>query len=136
MSNLAEVILQTIVDNYSNLQFNVNCLADKVGKSPSFLREVVYTAYGMGVHELIETIRLEQAIKLLGTNGEIIDFTRIKAGYAYSKTFRAAFKKRLHLTPQECKHKLAQAENRRAQMECLVKALWENPDNAAVDFNR
>ena len=126
MSNLAEVILQTIVDNYSNLQFNVNCLADKVGKSPSFLREVVYTAYGMGVHELIETIRLEQAIKLLGANGEIIDFTRIKAGYAYAKTFRAAFKKRLNLTPQECKNLLACAENKGCQLERLLKTLWGN----------
>ena len=123
MSNLAEVILQTIASNYSNPQFNVNCLADKLGKSPSFLREVVYSAYGMGVHELIETIRLEQAIKWLGANGEIIDCTRIKAGYAYSKTFRAAFKKRLNLTPQECKHKLAQAEDKGVQMARLVKTL-------------
>lgn len=135
MSDLAEAVLQIIVDNYSNPQFNVNGLAEKLKKSPSFLREVVYTAYGMGVHELIETVRLEQAIKLLGANGEIIDFTRIKAGYAYSKTFRAAFKKRLNLTPQECKHKLTQAENKRSQMERLVKALWENPSKTAVHFN-
>jgi len=136
MSDLAEAALRIILNNYSNPQFNVNNLAEKMGKSTSFLREVVYAAYGMGLHELIETIRLEQAIKLLGANGEIIDLTRIKTGYAYSKTFRAAFKKRLNLTPQECKHKLAQAENKRSQMERLVKALWENAAKTAVDFNR
>lgn len=136
MSDLAEAVLRIILANHANPQFNVNCLSEKIGKSTSFLREVVYTAYGMGIHELIETIRLEQAIALLGANGDIIDLTRIKTGYAYSKTFRAAFKKRLNLTPQECKHKLAQAENKRSQTELFVKRLWENIATAAVDFNR
>jgi len=92
------------------------------------LREAVYTAYGMGVHELIETIRLEQAIALLGANGDVIERARLKAGYAYSKTFRAAFKKRLNLTPQECREALARAENKPAQIERLLMALWEDAD--------
>ncbi|MGH7497074.1 MAG: helix-turn-helix domain-containing protein [bacterium] len=126
MSNLADAVLQMILENYSNPQFNANWLAEKMGKSTSFLREVVYTAYGMGIHELIETIRLEQAIKLLSANGDLIDLARVKAGYTYSKTFRAAFKKRLKLTPLECKHMLVQAEDKQAQVEHFVKQLWSS----------
>jgi methylphosphotriester-DNA--protein-cysteine methyltransferase len=136
MSNLADAVLQMILENYSNPQFNVNCLAEKLGKSPSFLREVVYAAYGMGVHELIETVRLQQVIELLGANGDLIEQARIKTGYAYSKTFRTAFKKRLNLTPQECKDTLASAEDKPAQIEGLLQALWENTDKTTGDFNR
>jgi AraC-like DNA-binding protein len=126
MSNCwAEAALRIIVANYANPQFNVNHLAEMLGKSTSFLREVVYTAYGMGVHELIETVRLEQAIKLLSANGDIIDLIRVKTGYAYAKTFRTAFKRRLNLTPRECKDMLARAENN-LQTERLLEALWEN----------
>jgi len=136
MSDLAENLLQIIGDYYSDPQFNVNALAEKTGKSTSFLREVVYTAYGMGVHELIETVRLEQAIKLLEANNEVIDLTRLKTGYAYSKTFRVAFRKRLKLTPQACRALLAEAKNKRSQAEALAKALWENAAKTTVDFNR
>lgn len=136
MPDLADAVLQIILKNYSNPQFDVNCLAEKTGKSHSFLREVVHTHYGMGVHELIETIRLERAILLLGADCGLVDWARVKSGYAYSKTFRVAFKKRLRLTPLECKNMLSHPENRQSQISRLLQTLWESSDKAASDFNR
>jgi AraC-like DNA-binding protein len=90
----------------------------------------------MGLHELIETIRLERAILLLGADCGPIDCARAKSGYAYSKTFRVAFKKRLHLTPRECKDMLSRAENRQSQIERLLQILWKNTAKTAIDFSR
>jgi xylan 1,4-beta-xylosidase len=116
------------LDNYANPQFNANNLAEKMGNSTSFLRELVHANYGMGVHMLIETIRLEHAIKLLAADDDIIDLICHKAGYAYSKTFRTAFKNRLHLTPQECRDMIAGAENKQTEIERLLKVLWNGAD--------
>lgn len=58
-----DALLQSIVENCSDPQFNVSALAEKVGQSASYLREYAYTHYGMSVQLLIETIRLERAVE-------------------------------------------------------------------------
>jgi|GEM_PF-4041454 len=121
----ATAVLQIITAKYSNPQFNVDALAEKNGTSTSFLYEVVYARFGMTPQELIEAFRLEQAIHLLAANGEKIGHIRMKAGYAYTKTFRRAFKNRFNLTPQACRDRLAHAQDRQAEIKCLLDVLWK-----------
>ena len=90
-----EPILRAILQNYSDPQFNASALADLLSRSISYLYEKAYTHYGMSLHRLIETVRLEQAIRLLSTDGNKIEHVRRQVGYAYAKTFRRAFKNRL-----------------------------------------
>jgi AraC-like DNA-binding protein len=120
----ATTVLQIIAANYSNSQFNVDALAEKIEMSTSFLYEVVYARFGMTPQELIETFRLEQAIHLLARNGEKIGRIRMQSGYSYAKTFRRAFKKRLNLTPQECLERLRHAKDPQAEFNSLLAALW------------
>ncbi len=126
MSEQINKIVQIILENYTNPQFNVDYLACKLGISRSFLRELVYTNYGISVRRLIETIRLENAIKLLANQSEIIERIRVKTGYAYSKTFRTAFKKRLNYTPEELKNIFLNAVDKDTDVQNLIKILWNN----------
>ena len=86
-----EPILQTIQQNYHDPQFNATALGDMLQRSVSYLCEQAYSHYGMSLHQLIETVRLENAILLISTDGNKIERVRKQVGYAYTKTFRRAF---------------------------------------------
>lgn len=131
-----DVVLQTIVEHCADPQFNVTRLVEKVGICRSYLHELAYNRYGMSLQYLIETVRLEIAIKLIATDGEKIDLIRIKSGYYNSKTFRTAFKKRLNLTPQQCKEMILQANDGKLEIAELINELWKQPDKTTGDFNR
>ena len=121
-----ELILHTICQHYQDPQFNATALADMLERSLSYLCEQSYSHYGMSLHQLIETVRLEQAVELLAQDGYKIEHVRRQVGYAYAKTFRAAFKKRLHMTPNQCAAKIRYSDDAEAEMGHFVAILWEN----------
>lgn len=125
MPGKADPVLRIILENYSDPQFNVSALAEKTGRSASYLCEKSYSRYGMNIHQVIETVRLEQAIKLLATDDNKIDYIRIRVGYMYAKSFRRAFKKRLGLPPCECKERVLNAETKEHEVEYILEHLWK-----------
>ena len=120
-----DVLLQTIVAHCADPQFNVTALAEITGHSTSYLCEKSYSIYGMSTKQVIETVRLEQAIMLLATDDNKIDYVRMRAGYEYAKSFRRVFKKRLGLTPCECKEKILCAESKKSEIERLLRLIWK-----------
>lgn len=127
MSNLIDTIYQIIINEFSNPQLNVSYISEKMGISTSYIREQVYSYCSMSVQKLIETIRLENAIRLLSIdNSNILEQVRVNSGYLYSKTFREAFKRRLNLTPQEYKNKLFEIKDHDDMKKKYIKILWEN----------
>ncbi len=119
-------LLRTIEKYCIDLNFNVDGLAEKVGLSTRYLREQSYSYYGMSLHRLIETVRLQHAIKMLSSDETILSLIPPKVGYRYCKTFRQAFKKRFNLTPQECREKFLQAKDKSTEIESWLKVLWKN----------
>ncbi len=71
-----DVMLQTIVAHCADPQFNVTALAEITGHSTSCLCEKSYSIYGMSTKQTVETVRQEQAIKLLATDDNKIDYIR------------------------------------------------------------
>lgn len=126
MTCLINTIDSEILENYSNPVFDVSSLSKKIDKSPSFLREVTYKNLGIGTQYLIETIRLKNAIKCLSNNNEPIDIICLKSGYSYSKTFRSAFKKRIKMTPLECKKLIHNSKDIDLVMKKIIETLYEN----------
>ena len=123
MSKEIDSVFQVISENYTDPVFNIASLAGKLGISSSYLREVVYASYQMSPQSLLETFRLEHAIKSIAKDNEVIDTIRLKAGYAYTKSFRRAFKKRVGMTPKECKDKFAEAESKEIELSKLLTRL-------------
>lgn len=99
----AEEIMEIIQSRCAEYQFTVEVLAAEAGISPTYLRELVQISYQMSPHELIETVRLREAIKLMSENNctNLFKILR-KVGYLHVKTFREAFEKRIGMTPSEC----------------------------------
>ena len=130
-----EPILHTIRQHYQDPQFNATALADMLERSLSYLCEQSYTHYGMSLHQLIETVRLEQAVELLAQDGYKIEHVRRKVGYTYSKTFRTVFKKRLGMTPKQCATKIRYADDRESEIAHFVTILWEDCGKKTWDCN-
>ncbi|RMD96127.1 MAG: helix-turn-helix domain-containing protein [Calditrichaeota bacterium] len=101
-------------------------MADMLERSLSYLCEQCYSHYGMSLHQLIETVRLEQAVELLAQDGHKIEHVRRQVGYAYTKTFRRAFKNRLQLTPQQLRAQLADCGDCQQEIENILEHLWQN----------
>ena len=128
-----EPILHTIRQHYQDPQFNATALADMLERSLSYLCEQSYTHYGMSLHRLIETVRLEQAVELLAQDGYKIEHVRRQVGYAYTKTFRRAFKKRLGITPVAFQENLSNNNDVANEMvKVIINKLWN--DTIKIDL--
>jgi AraC-like DNA-binding protein len=100
-----EKIEKIIKKNISNCHFSVERLAEELGISESYLRDKIFQIYCICPKNLIESIKLKQAIFLLN-EGFNIQITAIKLGYTNTRTFRRVFKKWLDITPSECRELL------------------------------
>ena len=104
--------------------FDVNCLAEELKISESYLREKINMGYNCSLHHLIETIRLERAIILLCNKQKYIYSICLEVGYANLKTFREAFKKCMRMTPNEFKNIIRKSKDVQKEKEKLTQYLW------------
>ena len=91
--------------NISKQNFCVSEVADYFDVSVSYLYDFIAENYGTTLHKLIETYRLEKAIRLIS---EGVNFKNVckECGYYRIRTFRGAFKRRLGISPLEFKRML------------------------------
>ena len=118
-----EIVIQS---NFTNPTFGVNQLADKIGISISYLREITWNKYDMSPRLLIETIRLEAATNLMLMDH--LNFYQIckHTGFNHPKTFRRTFQRRLGLAPSECKKNLEIYKYPVNKIDHIKKILWCN----------
>ena len=125
-SNSERQLIDTAIrNNYEDINFNVSRLCYYLNTNPSSLREITIRNYGLLPKNLIENMRLEYSLHLLLFDLKIIEIAE-QAGYANSRSFRAAFKKRFHVTPVEFRKMLSKfTEDRRVNfvMNCK-RILW------------
>lgn len=100
MLNLKGKIKKYVEDNYSDPNFDVNKLANKLEVSRNHLYNRTQFELGCTPHEYIENFRLEKARKLL-LQWYNIAFVCKEIGYANKKTFHLAFKKKMNMSPGE-----------------------------------
>ena len=93
-------IIELIQQNYFDSNFDINKLAQKLGICRSYLNTRFQFDFGCSPHNYLESIRIENATKMLLEGKKIIDVCK-KNGYANKKTFHLAFKKRMKMTPKE-----------------------------------
>lgn len=124
-------IKECIKENYMDVNFCVKVLAQNLGISGSYLSDVVHNYWGMGPRKLIESVRLEEAVKLIDHERTLYELSR-KVGYADVRIFRRAFTKRLGMTPSECRDMIStlkgdyHGRNPCNQVQGLLNILWLN----------
>jgi AraC-like DNA-binding protein len=125
-SKIKEIILQ----NRANDQFSVNQLAGEMGVSYSYLYEIVQKNFDMSPLQLIETIRLEEAVRLIASGLKQIKIYK-RLGYENVRTFREAFSKRLRMNYTSCRSNLDRYEMEEKELEInrYISALWRGRDN-------
>jgi len=120
-----QLIDSTIRRNYEDENFNVTRLCDYLRTNPATLREIIIRIYGLLPKDLIENMRLQYSLHLLLFDMKIIEIAE-KVGYANSRSFRTAFKKRLNIAPSEFRKMIGTIpEERQASrvMNC-TRLLW------------
>ncbi len=119
-----EKIIAIVRNRFADYQFTVEKLAEEAGIGVSHLREKVHLYYKMCPQELIETVRLENALRLLCKNHAQSLYDVIpQCGYRYERTFLDAFEKRLGATPTVCRNALCANE---ARLKNWIEKLWMN----------
>ena len=118
-------IMDVVRARFTDYQFTVEVLAQEVGSGVSYLREIVHAHYRMSPHELIEVVRLEEAMILLCENhANNLYQLCSNVGYLSLRTFLDAFKRRTGMTPTEWKASLHGNGKTEMEIEKAVKLLW------------
>jgi AraC-like DNA-binding protein len=121
----AAIIKEIIEKNRGNYQFTVYQLANEMGISYSYLYEMIYKGFGMSPQQLIETVRLEEAIRLIASGKKLIKIYR-RLGYDNIRTFQVAFLKRFNMNYSTCRSSLVEksAEERNREVHRYIDNLW------------
>jgi AraC-like DNA-binding protein len=119
-----EKIENHIRERFIDFSFCVNCLAEELKLSESYLREMVNLHFKCSPQCLIETVRLENAVMLLCNDRLKIYSVCSEVGYANVKTFRTAFKKRTGMTPEECRNELRRSADVQSEINRITQGLW------------
>lgn len=122
-------ILNSIEKNISNYQFSVIRLADEMGISYSYLYEIVNDQFGMSPLQLIETLKMERALRMVGNGIKMIKIYK-RLGYGDIRSFREAFCKRLQMNYSTCRANLEKCTGlkREAEIKKYVSTLWQYGD--------
>ena len=99
-------ILTIINDNFSDPNFTVYKLAEKLNISISYLYEISMIYLNQRPQKIIEAERLKCSLNLISDNNTNLYFVCKKSGYSNMKTYRNAFIRRLDITPSNLRNKL------------------------------
>lgn len=94
-----------ILDNVGNPELDVKFLTVELGMSRASLYNKVKALTGLGVNDLINRMRIEQAMQLLTETDLPIGDVAEKTGFSNSRYFSTSFKQFTTLTPREYREK-------------------------------
>lgn len=121
----ADEIVNHIRKRFPDSSFDVQHLSSELKLSESYLREIIHLNFGVCPHHLIETIKLEEAVRLLAEGNIKVYEACSLAGYARLRTFRRAFKKRTGLQPVEFRKIIKKSKSAAVEMEKMTACLWD-----------
>ncbi len=123
---ISDFLLNHIGERYSDKSFDVQCCANELNYSKSQLREIVNSTFNTSPQKLIETVRLEAAVRIMCKNNTTIYSVCAASGYSNQKTFRQVVKKRFNLSPSELMEKIANLKNSQQDCETINEELWKS----------
>ena len=94
-----------ILDNVGNPELDVKFLTVELGMSRASLYNKVKALTGLGVNDLINRMRIEQAMRLLTETDLTIGDVAEKTGFSNARYFSTSFKQFTTLTPREYREK-------------------------------
>lgn len=92
---------EVIDDNLSNLDFNIDFLADTLAMSHSALYKKLKTMTGMSLIEFINDYKIYKAVQLLRQGETNIEAVAERCGVNDPKNFRTLFKRKMGMTPKQ-----------------------------------
>lgn len=108
---------------FTNPDFGVQMLADELGLSTAYVRELSWRECAMCPYTLIENKRLRKALSLMHDENLNLQQVCDKSGYKSPQTLRDALKKRFDMTPAEIRLKLYQESRRPLIMKSFIERL-------------
>ncbi len=99
-NDLIKTAKKFIKENYSQNITN-EIIAKKIGYHPCYLNSLFVKHEGISLHKYVETVRLEQAKKMLSSSDEKIFDISNKCGFADSSYFTKFFLKQVGITPKD-----------------------------------
>jgi len=123
---ISDYLLNHISERFPDKSFDVQCCANELNYSKSHLREIVNSTFNTSPQKLIETVRLEAAVRIISKNNATIYSVCLATGYSNQKTFRQAFQRRLKVSPSKLREKISNSKNGGKQCEAIINKLWES----------
>lgn len=102
---IAEKAHLYIENHYSDRELSLNEIAGAINVSPNYLCSLFKKEYGLGIHEYITELRIQEAKQLLTKTDMGVGLIGEKVGYANPYHFSVSFKKHTNMTPTEHRRK-------------------------------
>ena len=123
---IREIIEGIIRLNYCNNNFTVSRLALILRICESHLRDITNDYFEMSPSKLIESVKIEKALKSLASGKNVSTSARVN-GFSNSRSFRNAFKRRLFITPSEYRGLIASGDKKNNKIvKRYINLLWKN----------
>ena len=118
------VINNILCDCYSDPNFCVERMADKLEISTSYLREIICLNFEICPQKLIESFRLQKSLDLIEKDLKEYEIV-IQIGYSNTRSFRRAFKKRFRILPSNYRKIIEYSKHNAHKIKKdLINMLW------------
>ena len=104
-----QAALTFIAENYSE-KISLKDVAAKINYNSSYVSTLFVSYTGVNFKAYLDTMRINQAAKLLKNTSERITLIAMKCGYDNIRTFNSAFKRITGVTPREYRNGNNQGE--------------------------
>lgn len=96
-----KLIVNSVMEEIGNPDFNVTMLTDKIHISHSNLYRKIHSITGMSPNEFIRNIRINEAAKLM--SNKIVNISEIatRIGFNDHSYFTKSFKKKFNKSPKQ-----------------------------------
>lgn len=108
---LAVRIKRILDENLSDPTLSLNKIASSLSYSPKYISTVFKRAFGIGVSEYLNVIRLQHATTLFRQGFSVVSDVAARSGYADAQYFSKLFKSSLGFSPREYVRRFRSGEN-------------------------
>ncbi|RKP54338.1 AraC family transcriptional regulator [Cohnella endophytica] len=98
-SRTVEQIKAFVGDNYSDSELTLYRIAEQVERPEKYISQLFKDVTGSNLSDYLETVRMDNAVKLLLENRYTVDEISSRVGYNSSHSFRRAFKRVTGVSP-------------------------------------
>ena len=113
VSSISNEIREYIETHYSDVDFSLKEIANKMFMSPQYLSRIFKREMGVTFMDYVTRLRIRRAIELLSKNDLKMYEIAEAIGYSNQHYFSSSFRKMLGVSPMEYRRRLRKKNNRR-----------------------